>query len=60
MAKAFYYDHATEFEMDRELGIFNPGAIVHLINEDDEPWGYTPDGEGFYWYDTIAELLLEH
>jgi hypothetical protein len=60
MASVIYYDQDVEFEMDRVLGVFNPGAIVHIVEADDMPWGYTPDGEGFYWYDTIAELLLEH
>ena len=60
MASVIYYDQDVEFEMDRVLGVFKAGDTVHIVEAEDMPWGHTPDGEFFYWYDTIAELLAEH
>ena len=45
-------------ETDNERGWQRQGAIYRVVDEEGETtgWFFTPDGEGRFHYDTLAEL----
>ena len=49
-----FYDTEEDFLMHA----FESDDAVCIV--EDYSWGYTPDGIGFFWYDSQAELEAEH
>jgi hypothetical protein len=60
MASLICYDSTDEFWEDRFADRVPVGVPVYLMNEPREAYGITMDGTGYFWYDTIQELLAEH
>ena len=51
------------FDSKRQRGALLPDT-AYVVTDDYDPtltaYGYSPDGEGVYWYTTMADLKAEH
>ena len=56
-----YVMSEEDFNTEREIGKAMSTDHIYLIRDNDTQYAaYSPDGEGFYFYDTMKEALAEH
>jgi hypothetical protein len=48
--------NAATFSAKRSNGSIHAGQAYRVEGQ----YGFSPDGEGMYWYDTKEELLANH
>ena len=44
----------------RQFGSLDPCRIYEVIDTTEAQFGWSPDGDGMYWYRSLAELDAEH
>ena len=52
---------SREFDLIREHDLVEPEQVYQVSNPyGDTDFGWSPDGDGMYWYFSLAELDAEH
>ena len=59
MSRAIYIDQ-DDFDLDRENDEIIAETPYVIDDGKDDYYGWSPDGIGFYWYDTWEELVAAH
>jgi hypothetical protein len=60
MAAKYILMTQEQFDEARDLDRIKPETAYKIIDDGSEAYGWSPDGDGFYFYETWAELVVAH
>jgi hypothetical protein len=60
MAAKYILMTQEDFDEARYLDRIKPYTAYKILDGRYETYGWSPDGDGFYFYDTWAELVAAH